>query len=73
MGNRILEGQNPTLLLGLLAYVGILLTHPNHDSFMLWSPDDRREHGSWCIIASESSLDHTRSIVAHDGGNLSFF
>lgn len=41
--DRILQGKNTFLSLGLLSDVNVLIIHSNHDVVILWSSDDGRE------------------------------
>jgi hypothetical protein len=59
----VLQSKDTSLALGLVADVGILLTHADHDTLVTRTADDRRVHGTWGIVSSKSSLDHTRPIV----------
>ena len=52
----VLEGQDTTLVLGLVANVGVLLVHADHDSRVLGAAHNGREHGAGGVVAGEASL-----------------
>mmetsp|Transcript_62306 Transcript_62306/g.109769 ORF Transcript_62306/g.109769 Transcript_62306/m.109769 type:complete len:430 (-) Transcript_62306:38-1327(-) len=63
--NGVLQGQNTSLGLSLITDVGVLLVHAHHDSRVLGSSNDGREHGSGSIITSETGLAHTGTVIHH--------
>ena len=64
----VLQSENTSLALGLVSYVGILLSHTDHDSLVARAANDRGEDGTWSIISSETGLAHTGSIVYNQRG-----
>jgi len=66
MLDRVLEGKNTTLGLGLVTDVGVLLVHANHDSGVLRASDDGGEDGARSIVTGEASLAHARAIVYYE-------
>jgi len=66
----VLEGEDASLGLGLVTHIAVLLTHTDHDTLMSWSADNRGEHGSWGIVASEASFAHSGPIVHDKGSNF---
>jgi hypothetical protein len=52
----VLEGQDTPLGLGFVADVGVLLTHPDHDTGVARAPHDTGEDGPRGVISSEPSL-----------------
>merc|ERR1719391_1260575 len=66
----VLEGEDTSLGLGLVTHIAVLLAHTDHDTLMSWSADNRGEHGSWGIVASEASFAHSRPIVHDKGSNF---
>jgi len=63
MLDRVLEGQDASLGLGLIAHVAVLVAHAQHDALVTWSTDYRWEDGSWSLFASEACLAHARAVV----------
>jgi hypothetical protein len=63
--NGVLEGQDTTLGLSLIADVGILLAHADHDTLVTGATNDGGENGAGCVITGETSLAHTGTVV-HD-------
>ena len=43
MLDRVFQGKDTSLALGFITYVGIFLTHANHDTLMTRSTNDRRK------------------------------
>ncbi|VEL33988.1 unnamed protein product [Protopolystoma xenopodis] len=70
MLNRVFQRKDASFRLGLVSDVAVLLTHPNHDSLVSGPPDNRGKDGARCIISSEASLAHARSIVNNESGNF---
>jgi hypothetical protein len=68
--DRILQGEETTLRLGLITDVRVLLTHTNHDTLMSWATDDRWEDGTWGVISGKASFAHSGSIVNDKCGNF---
>lgn len=65
-----LEGQDTTLGLSLIANIGILLAHADHDTLVTRAADDRGEHGAGRIITGETGLAHTGAVVNNQGLDL---
>ena len=56
-GPKTTESQQRTSLgLSLVADVGVLLPHPDHDALVTGTADDRREDGPRGVISGETSL-----------------
>jgi len=68
--NRVFQGQNTTLALGLVSDVAVFLTHTNHDTLMPGASDDAGEDGAGRIISGKSGLAHTGAIVNDQSGNF---
>ncbi|CAN8002682.1 unnamed protein product, partial [Ixodes hexagonus] len=82
----VLQGQDTTLALGLVAHVAVLLTHADHhtlgehtrqksdggsDSYLVaGASHDGGEHGTGGIVPGEAGLAHAGAIVDHQSGNL---
>ena len=52
-----------SLGLGLVTDVGVLVSHADHDGDVAGAADEGGEDGSGGVIAGESGLDHSRSVV----------
>ena len=52
--NRVLEREDTTLGLGLVADVGVLLAHADHHALVTRAADNRREDGARGVVAGES-------------------
>ena len=53
-----LQGEHTTLGLGLVAHVGVLLVHADHDPRVLRAANDGREDRARGVITSETGLAH---------------
>merc|ERR1712088_512578 len=70
MLNRVLEGQDTSLGLGLISYIGILLSHTNHHTLVARTANNGGEDSSGSVISSKSSLAHAGAIVNDKGSNV---
>merc|ERR1719430_1630275 len=70
MLNRILEGEDTSLGLGLITDIGILLSHTDHDALVAGTSDDGGEDSAGSVISSEAGLDHAGAIVNDQSGNV---
>merc|ERR1719376_1144917 len=66
----VLEGKDTSLGLGLISYIGILLSHTNHHTLVARTTNNGGEDCTGSIISSKSSLAHAGSIVHNQSGNL---
>jgi hypothetical protein len=66
----VLEGEDTTLGLGLIADVGVLLAHADHDAGVARAADDRREHGARGVVTGKAGFAHARTVV--DDQSLNF-
>merc|ERR1719431_2381107 len=66
----VLEGKDTPLGLGLISYIGILLSHTNHHSLVARTTNNGGEDSARSIISSKSCLAHTRTIVNNKGSNV---
>jgi len=62
----LLDFEHIALLLSFGSNVDFLLVEANHDSRNLWPTHDSGEDRSGGIIASKTSLAHSRAIIDHD-------
>ena len=69
--DRVLQGQDTTLVLGFIANVRVFLVHTDHDTLVLGAPYNRGEDRAGGVITSESSFAHTGTVVDDQG--LGFF
>ena len=58
--DRVLEREDATLRLRLVADVRVLLAHANHHTRLARAADDRREDGTRGVIAREAGLFRAR-------------
>jgi len=68
----VLEGEDTTLALGLIAHIAVLLSHAHHHTLMSWSSYNGWEDSSRSIVSCESSLAHTGPIVNNQGCDIVF-
>merc|ERR1719495_2347125 len=66
----VLEGKDTSLGLGLISYIGILLSHTNHHTLVARTTNNGGEDSTGSIISSKASLAHTRSIVNNKSSNV---
>merc|ERR1719427_2033195 len=66
----VLEGKDTSLGLGLISYIGILLSHTNHHTLVARTSNNGGEDCTGSIISSKASLAHTRSIVNNKSSNV---
>merc|ERR1712241_1438827 len=70
MFNRVFEGEDTPLGLGLISYIGVLLTHTDHDTLMARTANDGREDSPGSVITSKTSLAHAGAIVNDQSSNV---
>jgi len=70
MLNGVLQGEDTTLGLGLVADIGVLLTHTDHDTLVAGTADNGGEDGSGSVISGETGLAHAGAIVNNKSGNV---
>merc|ERR1711892_867680 len=63
----VLEGEDTPLGLGLVSYIGVLLSHTNHDSLVPGPSNNGGEDSPGGVISSEASLAHAGAIVTNQG------
>merc|ERR1712200_157729 len=68
--NRVLQGEDTSLGLSLVAYIGILLTHTNHNTLVAGTTNNGGKNGSGSVISGETGLAHTGAIVNNQSGNV---
>merc|ERR1712168_537389 len=62
----VLQGQDTPLGLGLVTYIGVLLSHTDHDTLVPGASDDGWEDGPGCVVTGETGLAHTGSIINYE-------
>merc|ERR1712099_76905 len=68
--NRVLEGKDTSLGLGLISNIGILLSHTNHHTLVAGTSNNGGEDSTGSIISSKSSLAHAGAIVNNQSSNV---
>ena len=68
--DRVLEREDASLGLGLVADVGVLLSHADHDALVAGPADDRREHGPRSVVSGEAGLAHAGAVVDNESSNI---
>merc|ERR1712135_92626 len=61
--NGVLEGQDTSLGLGLVADIGVLLAHTDHDTLVAGTADDGGEDSSGSVVTGEAGLAHAGAVV----------
>ena len=70
--NGVLEGEDTSLRLRLVPYVGVFLPHSDHDARLSGSTDDRGENCAWGVVPREASFAHSGSVVDNKRGDVLF-
>merc|ERR1712123_437261 len=70
MLNRVLEGEDTSLGLGLITNIGILLSHTDHHTLVARTSNNGGEDSAGSVISSETSLAHAGAIVTDKGSNI---
>merc|ERR1719309_1356176 len=65
--NGVLEGHDTSLALGFITYIGILLTHADHDTLVTGTANNGWEDSPGSVITGEAGFDHARAIVTDKG------
>ena len=68
--DRVLEREDATLGLRLVADVRVLLAHADHHAGLARPADDGREDGARRVVAREARLAHAGAVVHHERRNL---
>jgi len=64
--NGVLEREDATLGLGLVADVRVLLAHANHDAGVTGTTDDRGEDSARSVVTGETGLAHARAVINNE-------
>lgn len=60
---EVLQGQDASLALGLVAHIGVLVTHINHHTLVPRVAHNGGEDGPGSIVACEAGFAQARAIV----------
>jgi hypothetical protein len=63
----VLQGEDTSLALCLVSYIGVLLSHTDHDTLMTGSSNDGGEDSSGSVISGKAGLHHTGPIINNQG------
>merc|ERR1712156_810369 len=66
--NRVLQGEDTPLGLGLVTDIGVLLSHTDHDTLVPWATNDGWEDSPGGVITGETGLAHAGAIVNDQSG-----
>ena len=69
MLDGVLQGQDASLALGLLAHIGLLMHAPHH-ALVPGVPHDGREDSPGGIVACKAGLAHARAVVNDEHGGI---
>merc|ERR1719192_1475162 len=70
MLNRVLQGEDTPLGLGLVSDIGVLLSHTYHHTLVAGTSHDGGEHGPGGVVSGKSSLAHAGAIVNNQSSNF---
>merc|ERR1712102_87977 len=70
MLNRVLEGEDTPLGLGLVSNIGVLLTHTNHHTLMTGATNNGWEDSPRGVITGKTSFAHAGAIVNNKSSNV---
>merc|ERR1719381_246811 len=66
--NRVLQGEDTPLGLGLVSDIGVLLSHTDHHTLVPWATNDGGEYSPGGVITGETGLAHAGAIVNDQSG-----
>merc|ERR1719391_139769 len=66
--NRVLQGEDTPLGLGLVSNIGVLLSHADHHTLVPWATNDGGEDSPGGVITGETGLAHAGAIVNDQSG-----
>ncbi|KAE8746209.1 hypothetical protein FOCC_FOCC007081 [Frankliniella occidentalis] len=66
----VLQGEDTSLGLGLVADVAVLLSHTDHDTLVTGATDDGGEDGAGSVVTGEAGLAHAGAIVDYESSNI---
>merc|ERR1719447_1312893 len=68
--NGVLQGEDTSLGLGLVADIGVLLAHTDHDPLVAGTADNGGEDGAGSVVSGKAGLAHAGAIVTDKSGNV---
>merc|ERR1712012_1081423 len=68
--NGVLQGEDTSLGLSLIANIGVLLAHTHHDTLVAGTSNNGGEDSSGSVISGKSSLAHAGAIVNDESRNV---
>jgi beta-lactamase class A len=66
--NWVFQGKDTSLGLGFITYIGVFLSHTDHDTLVSWASNDGWEDSSWGVISGETGFAHAGAIVYNQSG-----
>jgi len=66
--NWVFQGKDTSLGLGFITYIGIFLSHTDHDTLVSWASNNGWEDSSWGVITGETGFAHAGAIVNNQSG-----
>merc|ERR1712051_1030398 len=66
--NWVFQGKDTSLGLGFITYIGVFLSHTDHDTLVSWASNNRWEDSSWGVISGETGFAHAGAIVYNQSG-----
>merc|ERR1711884_998748 len=66
--NRVLQGEDTPVGLGLVSNIGVLLSHTDHHTLVPWATNDGGEDSPGGVITGETGLAHAGAIVNDQSG-----
>merc|ERR1719447_2075982 len=64
--NRVLQGEDAPLALGLVADIGVLLTHTDHHTLVARTANNGGEDGTRSVITGKTGLAHAGAVVNNE-------
>merc|ERR1712013_559056 len=61
--NWVFQGKDTSLGLGFITYIGVFLSHTDHDTLVSWASNNGWEDSSWGVISGETGFAHAGAIV----------
>jgi len=66
--NWVFQGKDTSLGLGFITYIGVFLTHTDHDTLVSWASNNGWEDSSWGVITGETGFAHAGAIINNQSG-----
>merc|ERR550539_260513 len=68
MFNWVFQGKDTSLGLSFISYIGIFLSHTDHDTLMSWASNNGWEDSPGGVISSETGFAHAGAIIDYQSG-----